>query len=80
MIEPGEIVHCNLTFVTKNKKTIEIKDAVFGRPYEGEFQTGYSMESNDDSRLLMRYKITEDVILVKLEVIKSLGYKNKNQQ
>jgi len=77
MIEPGEIVHCNLTFKTKNNKTIEVKGAVFGRPYEGEFQTLYSMESNDDYRLLIRYKIAEDVELIKVDVIKSLGFKKR---
>ena len=76
MIKSGEIVHCNLTFITKNKKIIEVKDTVFGRPYNGEFQTHYRIESNEDARLLIRYKIDEDVELLKVEVIKSLGFKN----
>lgn len=80
MIEPGEIVHCNLTFLTRSNKKIEVKDTVLGRPYEGEFQTTYKMESNDDSRSLIRYKIDEDVELIKVEVIKSLGFKKMYQK
>ena len=79
MIEPGEIVHCNLTFLTKSKKTIEVKGAAFGRPYEGEFKTTYRMDSNDDYRLLIRYKIDQDVELIKVDVIKSLGFKKRYQ-
>lgn len=79
MIKPGEIVHCNLTFVTKKKNTIIIKDTVFGRPYEGELQKIYNMNSSDDAMFLRRHKITEDVELTKIDVIKSLGFKVGDQ-
>lgn len=77
MIKPGEIVHCNLTFVNKKKNIIFVNDAILGRPYEGEFKTKYSMSSSEDERDLMRFKIYEDVELTKVDVIKSLGFKVK---
>lgn len=79
MIEPGEIVHCNLTFITKKKNVIEVKNAVLGRPYEGKFQTVYSISSTEDAGFLIRHKIDEDVELVKVDVIKSLGFKVKSE-
>lgn len=79
MIKPGEIVHCNLTFVNKRKESIIIKDVVFGRPYAGKFQTIYKVDSTEDAGLLIRYKIDEDVELISVEVLKSLGFKVDNQ-
>lgn len=75
MIKPGEIVHCNLTFITKKKNVIIVNDAVFSRPYAGEFKTKYSVDVAQDAMDLIRYKIDEDVELVKVDVIKSLGFK-----
>lgn len=80
MIKPGEIVHCNLTFVNKRKESIIIKDVVFGRPYAGKFQTIYKIDSTEDAGLLIRYKIEEDVELISVDVIKSLGFKVDNNQ
>lgn len=79
MITPGEIVRCNLTFKNAKKETIVCNDVVFGRPYEGEFQTKYLIDASSDSWILKRYKITEDVELIKVDVIKSLGFKVSEQ-
>lgn len=80
MIKPGEIVHCNLVFLNKKKESIIRRDVVFGRPYAGKFQTIYKIDSTtEDAGLLIRYKIDEDVELISVEVLKSLGFKVDNQ-
>lgn len=75
MIQPGEIVHANLTFVGAKRKTVTCKEVIFSRPYEGEFQTKYKMSNREDESFLKKYGIVEDMELTKVEVIKSLGFK-----
>lgn len=76
-IKPGEIVYCNLHFKTKvgtKEQVVIVEKQVFGREYVGEIQTEYKLPKDD--RFLNKMKLKSDSTLVKIDIIKSLGYKN----
>jgi len=77
MIEPGEIVHCNITLLTAKKKVVVVNEIVFAREYEGEMKTKYTMVE-DGGYIKNRFGLDEDVTITKIDVIKSMGYKVKD--
>ena len=77
MIKEGEIVHANLTFKISKNRIVVAKEIVFARPYKGKFQTIYKMDVRDDYFLLKKCGIKEEAELIKVDVIKSLGFSVK---
>lgn len=71
-IEPGEIVHCNMYFKSKDGNFVAEK-RVFSRDYDKPVKTEFTLEK--DSHFLKSVGAKNNITLVKVDVIKSLGFK-----
>lgn len=69
MLEPGEIVFCNLT-LQHGKKEIVLNKVVY-KETDGYYRP---MLKNDD---LVKHKVKEPLKVLKVDVIVSLGFSNK---
>ena len=77
-LEKGEIGIVNLKVRCKLNKTYFINDVIFSLPYEGE-RTKLFVSDSIDKRIISKIKKNEDLIILGIEVIKKVGFKNKNK-
>lgn len=79
MIERGQIVLCNLTLQDNKGKKIELKKVLFSFPYDRDrMYLHYS--DFEDRRLIHKAKKKEDLRVLKIEVLKELGYKSNTKK
>jgi putative cell wall-binding protein len=76
ILEKGEIGIVNLKVRCKLNKTYFINDVIFSIPYEGK-RTKLFMSDSIDKRIISKIKKNEDLIILEIEVIKKVGFKNK---
>jgi hypothetical protein len=77
MIEPGEIVFCNLTCKTDKGKALTVKRIVFSCGYNG-LSKKLLYAVSEDQYLINKFGLKEDIEIVAIEVISSLGYRHKH--
>jgi predicted aminopeptidase len=78
---PGQIVYCNITAETVPRprvkaKTLQAKQVVFGVPYSG-YNSHLSWADRDDRLIINRFGVEEDLMIVKVDVISTHGFMNK---
>ena len=66
-VKLGEIVYCNI-YATHNKNHIILREVVYKNNGSGTY----------NGRELQKLKITESVKINRIEVLKRLGFENKN--
>jgi len=66
-VKLGEIVYCNI-YATHNKVEVVFKEVVYKNDGSGTY----------NGRELQKLKITESVKINRIEVLKRLGFENKN--
>lgn len=78
-MKKGEIVFCDLHLKTKKGKKIVLNEVVFSHPYN-HIKTELKVGNYDDVRTIHKTGLDEDLIIEKVEVIKSLGFKHKGNK
>ena len=72
---PGEILYADLHFINSKREKFVVKEQIISREYTGEMQTIFTKDN--DGPTLNKWKIKQtNVVLVNLNVIANLGYKN----
>ena len=66
-VKLGEIVYCNI-YATHNKVEVVFKEVIYKNDGSGFYK----------GRELVKHKITEPIKINRIEVIKRLGFENKN--
>ena len=74
----GEIIFCSRHLRTEKNKKHMIKEVVFSRRYDEEVQEILSYKRLDHKKIIDKLNLKEDLIIEKIDKIKSLGYKNKS--
>lgn len=77
-IDFGEIVYCNLTLQSKDKKTITLKEVVFSFPYEKKYTT-LEYKDKENNGIMQKCGKKEDLLILNIDIIERLGYKHKGK-
>lgn len=75
-MKQGEIVYCDIELKRNNGSVIILKNCIFSQPYDKE-KNILKFNNDEDRRLIKKTKLKEDLKIEKINVIKSLGFKNK---
>lgn len=75
-LQLGEIGIVNLKLRTEKGKVFNLNDVIFSHPYDKR-RTKLSYSSFDDRRLINKTKFKEDLQIIEIEVLKSVGWKSK---
>lgn len=75
-MELGEICIVNLKLRSENGKVFYLNDVIFSHPYDKR-RTKLCYSSFDDRRLINKTKFKEDLQIIEIEVLKSVGWKSK---
>lgn len=77
-LKPGEIGIVNLKLRTLNGSIFYLNDVVFSHPYDKK-RNKLSYDNFDDRRLISKTKFKQDLFIVDIEVLQSVGWKNKSK-
>ena len=77
MIKEGQIVYCNLTFKNKKGERTIVKEQIIGRDYDSQLKIFYDIANQDDLKKLTKWGLKESVTLVKVDLIKDMGMKQR---
>ena len=77
-MKKGEIVFCNLKLKRKNGLFITLKRCIFSKPYEGKREK-LNWGSANDRRLISQTNLKEDLKIIEIEILKSLGFRHKGE-
>ena len=77
MIKEGQIVYCNLTFKNKKGERTIVKGQVIGRDYDSQLKIFYDIANQDDLKKLTKWGLKESATLVKVDLIKDMGMKQR---
>jgi len=78
-IKPGEIVYCILTYKTKKGKSKTSKKIVYSRSYKNESKKELFFNLKDDRIFIKRIGEKEDLTILDINIIESLGFKQKTK-
>ena len=74
MIEPGEIVLCNVKVIDAKKRIFVLKEVIFSQDYDKD-RTHFYQSSSRDRRYTSKVKSKFDLKIINIDVIARLGYK-----
>lgn len=85
VLEPGEIVFCDITYEYKRPfrkiiktERVELRDVVFGREYNDTYPLlDYNVHKRDIRKINPKKPLTCDVKVVDLKIHSRVGFKNR---
>lgn len=77
-LQLGEIGIVNLKLRTEKGKILNLNDVVFSHPYDKK-RTKLSYSNFEDRRLISKTKFKENLHILEIEVLQSVGWKNKSK-
>lgn len=76
LMERGDIAMINLTVMDSRNKKYYLEDVLFSIPYESD-RNELKFNNIEDRRIIKKFKLSEDVRVFNIEVVKRLGKKSK---
>ena len=75
LMERGDIAMVNLTVMDSRNKKYYLEDILFSIPYESD-RTTLKFNDIEDRRIIRKFKLSEDLKVFNIEVVKKLGKKS----